>query len=556
MTHLVRKTAVAALPLLMVLAGAQAQAPQGPTRAEAEAALNPAPSRFSKAQLDQMLAPIALYPDQLLTQMLMAATFPDQVIAAGKWLEDADNAALKGDDLAKALQPLPWDPSVKSLIPFPQIIAMMNAHFDWTEALGVAFTNQEVETMSRVQFLRERAMKAGQLKSTKQLAVREEASDIIIEPADAAMVYVPVYNPAVVYGHWPDADAPPVYLPPPPNFYRGEIGPEIGYSVGFGVVGGLWGWGRPDWRHHEVAVDPERYRSITTTTYNVENHIEIRNETWHRTAPVAVVPAAARPQPAAAAAPAAQVPQGTVSPAAVRTPPAAAVTRQAQPAQAPAATPPSTQTPTAQTPTAQTPPPGTARPPENAPAAAPTTRGSETAHPGEGHAPAAAAHPEASHPGEPPHPPAAPPAAPPHPEASHPPPAPEAHPAAPGHPAGPPPALSPAHPTEAPHAPEPQHAAPPPPPAAPHPAPPPPAAPPHPAAPPAPAPAPHPAPPPAPHPAPPPAPHPAPAPPPAPHPAPPPAAHPPGPPPGAPHPPQQPAKPPPKPGEEEKHDQH
>src|SRR5882672_3804453 len=167
MKHFRHRALWATLPfLLAALPAGQAQMPQGPTRAEAEAALRPAPApaSFTKAQLDQMLAPIALYPDQLLTQVLMAATFPQQIVDANNWLQDANNAALKGDDLASALLPLPWDPSVKSLIAFPQLIAMMNEHLDWTEALGTAFANQQVETMARVQYLRERAMRAGQLK--------------------------------------------------------------------------------------------------------------------------------------------------------------------------------------------------------------------------------------------------------------------------------------------------------------------------------------------------------------------------------------------------------
>src|SRR6516225_6130990 len=142
---------------------------QPPTPAEAAAALNPAPAAFSKQQLDQMLAPIALYPDQLLMQVLMAATFPQQVIEAGQWLQDPGNAALTGDALASALQPLPWDPSVKSLVAFPQIISMLTEHFDWTQALGTAFANQQVETMARVQFLRDRALAAGHLRSSPQV---------------------------------------------------------------------------------------------------------------------------------------------------------------------------------------------------------------------------------------------------------------------------------------------------------------------------------------------------------------------------------------------------
>src|SRR5258708_6230508 len=230
------------------LCGAQPVRPPSP--AEAQAALNPAPARLTHAQLDQMLAPIALYPDQLLTQLLMAATFPQQVVDAGKWLQDGNNASLKGDDLVTALQSLPWDPSVKSLVAFPQIISMMNDHLDWTEALGAAFANQQVETMARVQFLRDRAVTAGQLRSSPQLAVHHEEGEIVIEPVDPAMGYVPVYDPAQAYGDWPDNNAPPVYIPPPPNFYNGEIGAAIGFSVGVGGIAPLWGWSHPEWRHH------------------------------------------------------------------------------------------------------------------------------------------------------------------------------------------------------------------------------------------------------------------------------------------------------------------
>ncbi|HVC55324.1 MAG TPA: DUF3300 domain-containing protein [Stellaceae bacterium] len=303
-----------ALPFLLAAPGlAFAQVPQSPTQAEASAAVNPAPAVFSPAQLDQMLAPIALYPDQLLMEVLMAATFPQQVIDAGTWLQDTNNAALSGDPLVAALQPLPWDPSVKSLVAFPQIIVMMNNHPDWTEALGTAFAGQQVAVMARVQYLRLRAANAGRLASTKHLIVRRHEGYIVIEPENPAMIYVPVYNPAEVYGEWPDNNYPPVYLPPPPRFYVGEIGTGIGFSVGFGVAAPLWGWGHPDWRRHDVYVNTDRYRRITTVTNITRNNIVIRNNTWHRTAPIVRVPQAQRPHPAAAAAVTAPRPAGTVS---------------------------------------------------------------------------------------------------------------------------------------------------------------------------------------------------------------------------------------------------
>jgi hypothetical protein len=241
MQHLRLRLLAATLPFLLASPPVFAQQPAPPTREEATAALKSASAAFTRQQLDQMLAPIALYPDQLLTALLMAATFPPQIVDAGKWLQDSANAALKGDALAAAVELLPWDPSVKSLVPFPQVIVMMNDHLDWTEALGAAFANQQIEVMARVQFLRDRAVAAGRLKSTPQIAVSGDTSDIIIEPVDPSMIYLPVYNPAEAYGDWPDQDYPPVYIPPPPNFTADAIGAGIGFSVGFGVVRPLWG---------------------------------------------------------------------------------------------------------------------------------------------------------------------------------------------------------------------------------------------------------------------------------------------------------------------------
>ena len=412
-----QRVMLAALPLFAAAPPlAFAQPVQPPTQAEAQAALNPAPAPFSDAQLDQLLAPIALYPDQLLTQMLMAATFPDQLVDAAKWLQDSNHAALKGDDLANALQPLPWDPSVKSLVVFPQLIVMMTNHLDWTEALGTAFANQEVQTFARVQFLRARARDAGMLRSNSQIAVNVEDSDIIIAPANPDMLYVPVYNPADVYGMWPDADYPPVFLPPPPGFYNGAIGTAVAFSVGFGIVAPLWGWGHPDWHHHEVVVDPGRYQRITGPANFQRNHIAIQDQVWHRTGPVAIVPEAQRPRPAPGPE---RLPPGTIRPSQLTRP---GVT------------------------------PGA---PHGGPAAGPRPAG-EAVHPNEPppgpRPPGEAARPEEAHPGTPPRPEEAHPGTAPRPEerAAPPPgasPRPEEH-------AAPPPAAPPPHPEE--------HAAPPP----------------------------------------------------------------------------------------------
>jgi hypothetical protein len=448
MKHLYESVFSGALLALLVAAPLPSQAqtpPQAPTPAEAQAALNPAPAPFTDAQLDQMLAPIALYPDQLLTQVLMASTFPQQLVDAQNWLQDSHNASLKGDDLANALQSLPWDPSVKSLVAFPQVIAMMVNHLDWTQALGTAFANQEVQVFARVQFLRQRAKNSGMLQSNSQIAVSEQDSDIVIEPANPDMLYVPVYNPADVYGMWPDSDYPPVFLPPPPGFYPGAIGAGIGFSVGFGIIAPLWGWGHPDWRHHEVAIDPGRYQHITNQTYITQNHINIEGGAWHRSGPVAFVPEAQRPHPTYQST---EAPHGTVEPSAAFRPgtagprPAGA----AQPGPRPA---------------------GETQPNEAAPGPHPAGEAQPAPHPAgqaahpEEHAapPGTPPHPEEAHPAEAPHPEAAPPhpeehapAPAPHPEEHAPPPHPEEHAAPAPHPAAPPPHPAPAaHPAPPPH---------------------------------------------------------------------------------------------------------
>ncbi|HEX5327631.1 MAG TPA: DUF3300 domain-containing protein [Acetobacteraceae bacterium] len=307
----IRLATSAAAVLLLLPAAATAQQIRAPSAAEAAAAIAPAPApQYTRAQLDQMLAPIALYPDQVLMQVLMAATFPQQLIEAEGWLQSPQNAALKGDDLVRALAPLPWDPSVKSLVAFPQVIAMMTDHLGWTEALGFAFADQQNETMARVQFLRQRALAAGRLHSTAQLRIERQGPEVVIVPAQPNVVYLPVYDPAVVYGAWPDQGYPPVYIPPPPNFYSGAIGAGIGFSIGFGVVEPLWGWGHPDWRRHEVVIDQERFTRITRRPRDVA----VRGHVWHRTAPMARVPEGAHRHRAARAE---HRPAGTVAPSTV-----------------------------------------------------------------------------------------------------------------------------------------------------------------------------------------------------------------------------------------------
>ena len=169
---------------------------------------------YQAAQLDQLLAPIALYPDELLSQILMASTYPLEVVEAQRWVQDPKNAGLKGDQLTAALQDKDWDPSVKSLVPFPQILVMMSDRLDWMQKLGDAFLAQQSDVMDAVQRLRQQAQAAGTLKSSPQQTVTTQDQTITVEPANPDTVYVPVYDPTVVYGTWPYPDYPPYYFPP------------------------------------------------------------------------------------------------------------------------------------------------------------------------------------------------------------------------------------------------------------------------------------------------------------------------------------------------------
>jgi len=209
--------------------------------------------------LDAILAPIALYPDQLLTQVLMAAAFPDQVGALANWLAGGGNGALRGDQIDAALRPLPWDPAVKSLAPFPQVVSIMASHMDWMAQIAFAVAEQEAGTFDSVQRLRRQARLAGFLRSTNQQVVRMDGDLIVIAPVSSSVVYVPVYNPQVVYGTWGYPAYPPYYFPPSYAVPGNVLMTGIYFGIGAAVVGSLWGWATPRWRERNFYVDPRRY---------------------------------------------------------------------------------------------------------------------------------------------------------------------------------------------------------------------------------------------------------------------------------------------------------
>ena len=215
---------------------------------------------LTAAQLDRLVAPIALYPDPLIAQILMAATYPLEGVEADRWLQIPANAALKGDALTAAQQQQPWDPSIKSLVAFPQLIHTMNTNLNWTEQLGDAFLAQQPDVMDAVQRLRLRAQAAGSLASTPQQAVSTEDQEIMIEPASPDMVYVPTYNPWCVYGAWPSPDYPPFYFAPgASNCVPGDE--LIAFGAGLAPFG-YWAWGHFDWRHHTMRVDHDRFQQF------------------------------------------------------------------------------------------------------------------------------------------------------------------------------------------------------------------------------------------------------------------------------------------------------
>jgi hypothetical protein len=213
---------------------------------------------FKQEELEQLLAPIALYPDSLLAQVLMASTYPLEVVQAERWAKQYKD--LKGDALTAALEKQPWDPSVKSLVNFPQVLAMMSEKLDWTQKLGDAFLAQQKDVMDTVQGLRKKAVEAGNLKTTKEQQVIVEKETIIIEPASPQVVYVPAYNPTVVYGAWPYPAYPPAYYYPP-GYVAGTALLAFGVGVAAGSAWG-YGWGHCDWHGGDVDIDVNRNTNI------------------------------------------------------------------------------------------------------------------------------------------------------------------------------------------------------------------------------------------------------------------------------------------------------
>ncbi len=224
--------------------------------------------------LDQMVAPIALYPDSLVAQVLAGATYPAQLASAEQFLNQ--NQGLSPDQLAQMADQQPWDPSVKALVAFPQVLSNLNQNMQWTTQLGNAYYNQPQDVMNAVQQMRQRAYDAGNLRSNQQLAVQYEPGAIVIQPAEPEVVYVPYYNPWVVYGAPIPAYGYYHYYGPPPGVVLG-VGLAIGFGIGIGIGAfGHFGWGfhnwGPDWHNHTVIYNHNTYISNSVTVVNHGNY--------------------------------------------------------------------------------------------------------------------------------------------------------------------------------------------------------------------------------------------------------------------------------------------
>jgi hypothetical protein len=232
---------------------------------------------FRQEELDQILAPIALYPDSLLAQVLMAATYPLEVVQADRWVRQ--NRNLPPEALNDALDRQRWEPSVKALVPFPDVLSMMSERLEWTQMVGDAFLAQEADVMATVQELRAKAYAAGNLRSTQQQTVSREGTIIVVQPANPQVVYVPVYSPTVVYGRWWHPAYPPVAVYPYPPGAMIVAG-VITFGVGIAVAS-AWnhGWGRCDWGHRNVYVNVNRTVNINRTTTVIHTR-EIQTTTW------------------------------------------------------------------------------------------------------------------------------------------------------------------------------------------------------------------------------------------------------------------------------------
>jgi hypothetical protein len=274
------KILAAVLSLLLIPADTLLLAQQTAPAPAPSPAAEPEAVKLSADQLQALVAPIALYPDPLLAQVLVASTYPLDVVLAQQWL--TQNAKLKGEELSKAAEQQSWDPSVQALVLLPDALKLLSENISWTKDLGDAFLAQQEDVMTAVQELRRRAKDDGKLETTEQQKVETTTEGnqtvVVIQPANPEVIYVPTYNPTVVWGA-PYYPYPPIYYPPP--YYGGAwLGFGMGVAIGIGISGG-WGWGC-GWGHNDIDIN---YNNNFVNNSNRNNNINRSgNGTWQHNA--------------------------------------------------------------------------------------------------------------------------------------------------------------------------------------------------------------------------------------------------------------------------------
>ncbi len=228
---------------------------------------------YSNQQLDALMAPIALYPDSLLSQILMASTYPLEIVQAARWSTSTGNKG--GDAAVIKVDSQPWDPSVKSLVAFPNVLTMMNEQLGWTQNVGDAFLAQQADVLDSIQRLRRQAQNAGNLNSNTQQNIVQQGQTIVIQPTQPEVIYVPAYNPTAVYGTWAYPSYPPAYYPGVMSWYPGQaMVSGLMFGAGVAVAGAMFGgfnWGN-GYGNSSVNVNVNNYKRYDRTYSGNNNH--------------------------------------------------------------------------------------------------------------------------------------------------------------------------------------------------------------------------------------------------------------------------------------------
>jgi hypothetical protein len=254
-------------PAPTILPPAQAAPPSAQSAAPSKSAavISPAAQQTGGAQLAPMVAPVALYPDPLLGQVLMASTYPQDVVEAARWVRAPANRALSGDALTSALRAKGWNPSVMALVPFPSLLPIMADKREWTEQLGKAFLAKQGDVMAAIQHLRHAALAAGNLRATPEChCVIQTRDDIIsIQPSEGDLVSIPIYKPAAAFGKWAGTAPAPAEFPLPPGFvFTADSVVGFNPAIEVALFGPIWGWESIDWPNHRIIIDNARYAKL------------------------------------------------------------------------------------------------------------------------------------------------------------------------------------------------------------------------------------------------------------------------------------------------------